>query len=188
MDEHPRRHLVLLLERPQLAVVLVQEPLGRPLKRVREPRRHVDAGEIGTPAPELGLEGRHVDPQVRTQPFPHPVDEQPATVVHVQVGEHHVSYGCEIDAGGLQSLEQLPGRGKFKPGSAPIPASMSMVRSPLRTTTSFSAHSSTSGGRNMSCSQATRTAGSALWPNIAPGSDSTPSLTTITSISPTRSA
>src|SRR6187455_280836 len=29
MDEHPRRHLVLRLERPQLAVVLVQEPLGR---------------------------------------------------------------------------------------------------------------------------------------------------------------
>ena len=45
-----------------------------------------------------------------------------------------------------------------------------------------------SGGRNMSSSQADRTAGSALCPNIAPGSDSTPSLTTSTSISPTRSA
>ena len=65
---------------------------------------------------------------------------------------------------------------------------MSMVRPPLRTTTTFSAHSSTSGGRNMSFSQAARTAGSALWPNIAPGSVSTPSLTTITSISPTFSA
>ena len=65
---------------------------------------------------------------------------------------------------------------------------MSMVRPPLRTTTTFSAHSSTSGGRNMSSSQAARTAGSALWPNIAPGSDSTPSLTTITSIAPTLSA
>ena len=30
--------------------------------------------------------------------------------------------------------------------------------------------------------------GATLWPNIAPGSDSTPSLTTITSISPTFSA
>src|SRR5258706_7111847 len=29
-DEYPRRHLVLLLERPQLALVLVQEPLVRP--------------------------------------------------------------------------------------------------------------------------------------------------------------
>src|SRR5215510_14092110 len=28
LDEHPRGHLVLRLERPQLAVVLVQEPLG----------------------------------------------------------------------------------------------------------------------------------------------------------------
>jgi hypothetical protein len=81
-----------------------------------------------------------------------------------------------------------PARGKFKPGSIPIPASMSMVRPPLRTTTTFSAHSSMSGGRNMSFSQAARTAGSALWPNIAPGSDSTPSLTTSTSSLPTRSA
>jgi hypothetical protein len=81
-----------------------------------------------------------------------------------------------------------PARGKFKSGSAPSPASMSMVRPPLRTRTTFSAHSSTSGGRNMSSSQAARTAGSALWPNIAPGSDNTPSLITITSISPTRSA
>ena len=59
--------------------------------------------------PELGLGGRHVDPQVRTQPLPHPVDEQPANVVHVHVGQHHVGHGCEIDAGLLQSLDQLPG-------------------------------------------------------------------------------
>jgi len=45
-----------------------------------------------------------------------------------------------------------------------------------------------SGGTNMSSSQAVRAAGSALWANIAPGSDSTPSLTTSTPISPTRSA
>src|SRR6476619_2372071 len=32
-DDHPRRHLVFRLERPHLAVVLVQEPLGRPPKR-----------------------------------------------------------------------------------------------------------------------------------------------------------
>ena len=37
MDEHPRRHLVLVLERPHLAVVLFQEPLARPPKRVWEP-------------------------------------------------------------------------------------------------------------------------------------------------------
>ena len=37
----------------------------------------------------------------------------------------------------------------------------------------------------MASSQAARTAGSTLWPNIAPGSDSTPSLTTSTSIAPT---
>src|SRR6478672_7072389 len=74
LDDHPRRHLVLVLERPQLAVVLFQKPLARPPKRVREPRRHGDAGEIGR-LPELGLGGRHVDPQVRTQPLFHPVGE-----------------------------------------------------------------------------------------------------------------
>src|SRR6185312_10809055 len=35
-DDYARRHLVLRLERPHLAAVLVQEPLGRPPKRVRE--------------------------------------------------------------------------------------------------------------------------------------------------------
>ena len=63
-----------------------------------------------------------------------------------------------------------------------------MVWSPLRTTTTFSAQSNASGGRNMSFSQAARTAGSMLWASIAVGSGSTPSLTTSTSISPIRSA
>src|SRR5262249_39218963 len=74
LDDHPRRHLVLVLERAHLAVVLFQEPLARPPKRVREPRRHGDAGEIGR-LPELGLGGGHVDSQVRTQPLFHPVGE-----------------------------------------------------------------------------------------------------------------
>jgi hypothetical protein len=65
-------------------------------------------GEIGR-LPELGLGGRHVDPQVRTQPAPQPVAEQPANVVHVHVGEHHVGHGCGVDAGGLQSQGQPPG-------------------------------------------------------------------------------
>jgi hypothetical protein len=49
-----------------------------------------------------------VDPQVRTQLLLHPVDEQPADVVHVQVGQHHVGQVRKIDAGGLQSMAQLP--------------------------------------------------------------------------------
>ena len=85
-------------------------------------------------------------------------------------------------------LTNCPARGKFRFGSDPSPASMRMVCPPLRTTTTFSAQSKASGGRNMSSSQAARTAGSALWANIAVGSGSTPSLTTSTSISPTRSA
>jgi hypothetical protein len=40
LDDHPRRHLVLSLERPQLAVVLVQEVLGSPASHVREHRPH----------------------------------------------------------------------------------------------------------------------------------------------------
>ena len=51
-------------------------------------------------SPELGLGCRQVDPQVRTQPVPHPVDEQPATVVHAQVGKHHVELRADRTAGG----------------------------------------------------------------------------------------
>jgi hypothetical protein len=65
---------------------------------------------------------------------------------------------------------------------------MSIVLPPLFTTTAFSAQSSSSGGWNMSFSHAERTVGSALWPNIAPGSESTPSLTTMASILPTFNA
>jgi hypothetical protein len=91
-----------------MAAVLFHEPLGGRPKRVREARRHGGAGEIGR-LPEFDLGGRHVDPQVRTQPLLHSVDEQPANVVHVHVGKHHIGHGRKIDAGGLQSLDQLPG-------------------------------------------------------------------------------
>ena len=42
------------------------------------PRRHGDAGEIGR-LPELDLGGRHVDPQIRTQPVLHPSTSSPPT-------------------------------------------------------------------------------------------------------------
>ncbi len=80
-----------------------------------------DAGEIGR-LPELDLGGRHVDPQVRAQPLLHAVDEQPANVVHVHVGQHHVGHGCEIDAGGLEPLDHCPARGKSRSGIRPQPS------------------------------------------------------------------
>ena len=105
-DDYPRRHLVLRLEHPQLAAVPFREaPGGRP-KHVRHPRKSV-AGEIGR-RPELDLGGRQVDRDVRMQPAPQPVGEQPANVVHVHVGKHHVGHGCGMDAGGLQSPGQQP--------------------------------------------------------------------------------
>ena len=85
-------------------------------------------------------------------------------------------------------LTNCPARGKFRFGSNPSPASMSMVRPPLRTTTTFSDQSKASGGRNMSFSQAARKAGSALCPSMLVGSGSTPSLITSTSILPTCTA
>src|SRR5215470_7632921 len=45
-DDHPRRHLVLRLERPQLAAVQFDEPLFSRPKHVWEPAKSV-AGEIG---------------------------------------------------------------------------------------------------------------------------------------------
>src|SRR5262249_38171187 len=92
LDDHSRRHLVLVLERLQPAVVFFQEILARPPKRIRKPRRHGNAGEIRR-LPELGLGGRQMDAQVRAQPLFHAVGEQPATVVHVHVGQHHVRHG-----------------------------------------------------------------------------------------------
>ena len=68
-----------------------------------------------------------------------------------------------------QSLDRPPGPRRVRE-LRPIPASMRMVRPPRRTTTTFSAQSNASGGRNMSFSQAARTARSTLWPNIAVGS------------------
>lgn len=65
---------------------------------------------------------------------------------------------------------------------------MSMVRLPLRATTTFSGQSSISGGRNLSFSQAARTAGSALVAKVGAVIGSIPSLTTSTSMSPTCTA
>src|SRR5262249_35660907 len=72
--------------------------------------------------------------------------------------------------------------------SDPAPESMSTVRPPLRTTTTFSGHLYTSGGRSLSFSQAATSAGSTLVANVVAGSENTPSLIISTSISPTRSA
>lgn len=107
-DEHTRGHLMLCRERPQLATILVQEPPGRTPQRVPEPLWHRDMREVGRP-PERGLGGRQVDPQVGTQPVPDPVDQQPANMVHVQVGQHQVGHGGEIDAGRLQPLHRASG-------------------------------------------------------------------------------
>jgi hypothetical protein len=63
-----------------------------------------------------------------------------------------------------------------------------MVRPPLRTTATFSGQSSTSGGRNISFSQAARSSGPALVAIVVAVIGNTPSLITITSTSPTFSA
>lgn len=82
--------------------------------------------------------------------------------------------------------DHCPVRGKSG-ASMPSPESMRMVRPPLRTTTSFSAQSITS-GCSLSCIQAERTAGSALVAMVSAEIDIVPSLITVTSISPIRSA
>src|SRR5262249_30840565 len=185
-DEQPRRHLVLVLERPQLAVVLFQEQLARPPKRVGEPRRHEDAGEVGRLKNLAWAAARWTRRSGRSRSLTPSTSSPPQWSMCRWVSTTSVTDARSMPAASSR-WANFPDRGKSG-NSIPIPASMSTVRPPLRTMTTFSAHSSTSGGRNMSFSQAARTAGSTLWPNIAPGSDSTPSLTTITSIAPTFSA
>ena len=54
---------------------------------------------------ELAATGEPLVATHLSQPAPHAVGEQPANVVHVHVGKHHVGHGCEIDAGGLGYLK-----------------------------------------------------------------------------------
>jgi type IV pilus assembly protein PilZ len=75
---------------------------------VGESLGHGSAGEIGR-LPKFGLGGGQMNPQVWTQPIPDPVHQQSANMVHMHVGQYHVGHGRQIDAGGLQSLDQLPG-------------------------------------------------------------------------------
>ena len=65
---------------------------------------------------------------------------------------------------------------------------MRIVWPPLRTTATFSGQSSTSCGRYMSLSQADKSADGALVATVTAVIGSTPSLITMTSMSPTRSA
>jgi hypothetical protein len=60
-----------------------------------------------------------------------------------------------------------------------------MVRPPLRTTATFNGQSTISGGRNISFSQADRSPEPALVAIVTAVMGSTPSLITITSMSPT---
>ncbi|MNV53094.1 hypothetical protein D3C71_1452220 [compost metagenome] len=81
----------------------------------------------------------------------------------------------------------IPARGK--PGNCPPrPASIKMVCLPLRATITFKGQSKASGGMNMWSSQFASSAGSTLVAMVEVGSGSTPSLTTIASISPTCTA
>jgi len=130
---------------------------------------------------------RHVDPQVRTQPLLHPIDEQPADMVHVHVGKHHVGHGRQIDAGGLQSLDQLPGPRQMQVRVQPQPSvdedgpaaatHHDRVQRPVESVR-----------RQEHVVQPGRPDGRVGVVSIPVGSGSTPSLTTSTSISPTRSA
>ena len=74
-------------------------------------------GEIGR-CPEVDLGGGHVDLQIGTQLVFYPVGEQPANMVHVHMGKHHIRHGPKIDTGGFQPTDQLAGprkARKFRP-------------------------------------------------------------------------
>ena len=79
LGEYPRRQLVLRLERPYLAAVLIQEACGGRAKRIGDALRHLGVGEVGR-LPKLGFGGCHVYLQVRTQPAADRVAEQTANV------------------------------------------------------------------------------------------------------------
>ncbi|MNQ94930.1 hypothetical protein D3C85_1104700 [compost metagenome] len=100
-DDNPGRHLALLVERPQLALVRVQEVPGAGPDDVLNAVEGV-VGEIGR-LKEFDIRVRHVHPQVRTHLTPQPLVEQPANMVHVNVGRDDIGHGPGMDAGALQS-------------------------------------------------------------------------------------
>lgn len=113
--DNARRNLLLLVEGPQIAAVFVQELLRGCPKSVRETLRHLGVGKIRI-LPESDLRGGDVNPQVRTQAFLHAIDDKAANMIHVQVGQYEVGHRSEIDLGGCQPLDELPGARQVQVG------------------------------------------------------------------------
>lgn len=97
LDDHAWRDLMLLIERPQMAPVFCHETLGGCPKSVRESLRHVSVGEVGR-LPKGDLGGCHVNLQIWPQPVLHTFYKEATDMVHVQMGQHNVSYRPKINA------------------------------------------------------------------------------------------
>src|SRR5262249_38605755 len=152
---------------------------GIPPKVLREKSGDAQNSTSGT-ARWIGTSGR-------SRPLSPSASSPPTWSTCRWVSTTSVTDSGSMPAAPSRRASSPPARGKSG-YSAPSPASMSTVRPPLRTTTTFSGHLNTSGGSSLSSSQAASSAGSALVANVAAGSGNAPSLTTSTSILPTRSA
>ncbi len=115
-DHHTRCHFVLVLERPQLAAVRVHEPCGVSPKRIREARRHGDAGEVGR-LPELDLGGRDVDLEVgRSRSFTPSTSSPPTWSMCMWVSTTSVTDARSMPAA---SSRWITARPAASPGTPP---------------------------------------------------------------------
>lgn len=104
--DHARCHFGLLFEHLQLTAICRQELLrGRP-QHFRHRCWHGCGREIGR-RPEIDLGACNMDPKVGSQSILNLIHEQAADVVHVHMGDDHIGYGSQIDAGGFQPPRNL---------------------------------------------------------------------------------
>ena len=166
-DDHPRRHLVLRLERPQLAAGARRRTALRPTEARPETRQKCCGRNQATP---------------RTRPRrppggsarPDAAGPSARRRAARQRGPRAGGWRQSVtDAGSMPAassrVANRPTPGKSG-NSALAHVDQSGPRPPLRTTTTFSGHLYTSGGWSLSASQAARSTGSALVANVAAGS------------------
>src|SRR5690606_19904157 len=106
IGHHTRCHFALLIKQAQLIPILLDKSFGSCPERIRKAIGHVSVCKIRC-FPELNFCGRHMNPQIRTQSFLYALDKKTTDMIHMHMGENHVSDRSKINTGTGQSLDQL---------------------------------------------------------------------------------
>src|SRR5690606_38779869 len=105
---NPGSHLTLVIKGAYVLAVLRPELLRSGAQRIRKSVRHIRAREIWR-LPELHFRGGDVNLEVRIQTLLDSIEKQTADMIHMHVGDHHVSHFRQVNAGCAQASDQLAG-------------------------------------------------------------------------------